>query len=74
MTLLIEVLREPRMLESLGLPQWELVIRQARSADLLSRLAESLPSLEDVPAAPRAHLLAARTVWAAQEEAVHREV
>lgn len=73
MTPLIEVLREPRVLASLGLPQWELLIRQARSADLLSRLAH-LADLDAVPAAPRAHLVAARILWEAQEEAVRREV
>lgn len=77
MTLVVQALAEPQALPSWPLPRWELLVRQARSADLLSRLAlslEDLGLLEEVPAAPRAHLAAARTVWLAQEEAVRREV
>ena len=77
MTPLIAALRDPDILSSWPLRDWEPLVRQARSADLLSRLAfmiEESGVLEKVPAAPRAHLLAARTVWRAQEEAVHREV
>ena len=77
MTPLVSALRDPRALDSWTLPQWELLVRQARSADLLARLAALLGDLgllQEVPAAPRAHLLAARTVAQAQEEAVRREV
>ena len=52
-------------------------MRQARNANLLSRLAVLLEEqglLQQVPAAPRAHLEAARVVSQAQEEAVRREV
>jgi hypothetical protein len=76
-TPLVQALRDPAATLSWTPAQWELLIRQARSADLLSRLAlrlQELRSLEKVPVPPRAHLLAARTVWHAQEEAVHREV
>jgi hypothetical protein len=74
---LVAALRDPQVLPSWPLPQWELLLRQARSADLVSRLAallEDLGLLGKVPPAPRNHLLAGRTVWHAQEEAVHREV
>jgi hypothetical protein len=77
MTPLVAALRDPAAVVFWTLPQWELLVRQARSANLLSRLAallEDLGLLEKVPAAPCMHLLAARTVWHAQEEAVHREV
>ena len=77
MTPLVAALQNPQDLPSWTLPQWELLVRQARSADLLSRLAvllEDLGLLEKVPASPRMHLLAARTVSHAQEEAVYREV
>jgi hypothetical protein len=77
MTPLVQALRDPADTPSWTRSRWELLVRQARSADLLSRLAallEDLGALEKVPAEPRAHLLAARTVWRAQEEAVHREV
>jgi len=70
-------LRDPHALAGWTLPQWEALVRQARSANLLSRLAALLEDqglLEQVPAAPRAHLEAARVISQAQEEAVRREV
>jgi hypothetical protein len=70
-------LRNPRALPEWTPAQWEGLIRQARSANLLSRLAfllEDQGLLERVPAAPRAHLEAARVVSRAQAEAVRREV
>src|SRR5688572_7623250 len=77
MTPIVAALRDPPETLSWTIAQWELLVRQARSADLLSRLAALLQQrglLDQVPAAPRTHLLAARTVGEAQEEAVHREV
>lgn len=74
---LVHALREPRALAGWSLPQWELVLRQARSANLLARLAwlvEEHGLEEAVPAAPGAHLQAAHIVARAQEEAVRREV
>jgi hypothetical protein len=59
------------------IPRWEELIARAREADLLGTLASRLQqsgSLERVPAAPRAHLVAARVLAAAQEAAVRREV
>jgi hypothetical protein len=76
-SLLAEALRDPLAVLRWGLPEWELLIRQARRADLLARLAallEDADGLSEVPEAPRAHLEAGRTVWLAQEEAVRREV
>jgi len=70
-------LRDPRALPGWTLAQWEALIRQARRANLISRLAVLLDEqglLDDVPAAPRAHLEAARVVSQAQAEAVRREV
>jgi len=70
-------LRDPLALIAWPVPRWEALIRQARRADLLSRLAVALKDarlLEEVPAAPRAHLEAALVVAQAQEEAVRREV
>jgi hypothetical protein len=60
-----------------GDAHWETLIRRAREADLLGTLAFRLDeqgSLAQVPAAPRAHLAAARIICAAQEAAVRREV
>jgi len=70
-------LRRPHEVPHWTLAQWELLVRQARSANLLARLAallEDLGSLEQVPHAARAHLEAALVVSRAQEEAVRREV
>ena len=70
-------LRRPHEVPHWPLAQWEQLIRQARSANLLARLAallEDLGSLEQVPQAARAHLEAALVVSRAQEEAVRREV
>lgn len=56
---------------------WDELIRRAREADLLGTLAYRLAErgrLGDVPAAPRAHLVSARTLCDAQQAAVHREV
>ena len=70
-------LRDPRALPGWTPAQWEALIRQARRANLVSRLAVLLDEqglLDDVPAAPRAHLEAARVVAQAHAEAVRREV
>lgn len=63
-------------LPSLRLSEWDLLIRQARSADLLPRLAvliEEAGLTESIPPAPRRHLLAARIVSSAQAAEVTRE-
>lgn len=76
-SLLVAALTAPQALADWNLQDWELLVRQARRADLLARLAARLDELalfEQVPPAPRAHLAAARQVWRAQEEAVKREV
>jgi hypothetical protein len=70
-------LRDPRALPGWTLRQWEDLIRQARSANVLARLAALLEDdglLQQVPDAPRAHLQAAIVVSRAQVEAVRREV
>ncbi len=76
-SLLTLALRQPEAVPAWPLRDWELVIRQGRSANLLGRLAALLEErglLDAVPAAPRAHLEAARIVCRAQQEAVRREV
>ena len=70
-------LRDPAAVVTWPLPQWDVLVRQARRADLLSRIAADLHRqglLHQVPGAPRAHLEAARVVAHAQQEAVRREV
>ena len=69
-------LQHPQRLPELTLPQWELLIRQARRADVLARIAVQLDGLglsEAVPAAPRTHLRAAMTLAQAQHREVKRE-
>jgi hypothetical protein len=76
-SLLSVALLEPEKLARWDVARWELVIRQARRANLLGRLAALLEDqglLHAIQVAPRAHLEAARTVSLAQEEAVRREV
>lgn len=74
--LLVHALAHPETLRRLPLPRWELLLRQARSAGLLARLAARLletGSLQAVPAAPRAHLDAALLLAHAQHEEIRRE-
>jgi hypothetical protein len=73
----ISALRDPQSLLAWTPAQWEMLVRQARSADLLSRVAALLENrglLERVPSAPRAHLLGARQLALAQAHEVRREV
>jgi hypothetical protein len=75
--LLIDALRHPDALPTLSLPDWEHLIRLARRADLLARIAGLVQQrglLEEIPSAPRAHLLAALTLASAQHDEVRREV
>src|SRR4029078_13620285 len=70
-------LLEPEALVSWSDGQWEMLVRQGRSADLLARIAVLLDErglLERVPSAPRAHLLGAQKLALAQAGEVRREV
>jgi len=69
-------LQHVELLPGLSAPQWELVISQARRADVLARLAARLQTsgqLDSVLAAPRSHLRAAMTLWRAQQDDVRAE-
>jgi hypothetical protein len=73
----LAAVRDPDASGSWSAPDWEILIRQARAANLLSRLASLIADsglLDDVPAGPRGHLVAASVVARAQAEAVRREV
>lgn len=75
--LLIGTLRELSRLTNYTLAEWDVLIRQARNADLLARiavLAEEANLLTRFPAAPRAHLESALVQARAQSIAVRREV
>lgn len=73
----ISALRDLDSVVSWNAERWDMLVRQARTADLLARIAMLLDEhglLERVPSAPRAHLLAARRLAQAQGEEVRREV
>ncbi len=59
-----------------SLADWELLVRQARQANLLGRIGEQLTALglmEQVPLAPRQHIVAMMRLAQAQREEVQRE-
>lgn len=70
-------LRDPSSLISWPARQWDMLVRQARAADVLSRIAallDDLGLLERVPRGPRAHLVATQRLAQAQAQEVRREV
>ncbi|HTS20186.1 MAG TPA: nucleotidyltransferase family protein [Casimicrobiaceae bacterium] len=74
---LLGLLRDPSAAARFQLADWDALIRSARRANLLPRVALDLDErglTGLVPEAPRAHLEAARVLAAAQAAAVRREV
>jgi hypothetical protein len=75
--LVSRALNECGELAAWPLSRWDILVRQARRADLLSRIAAELEMrgiLDQVPAAVRPHLEAARILAEAHESDVRREV
>ncbi len=75
--LIRDVLLDPALIPALSPLHWDVLIRQGRRANLLARLTDVVEEsgwLDHVPAAPRHHLLSARTVAARQAIAVRWEV
>jgi Uncharacterised nucleotidyltransferase len=75
--LVLATLRDPAGALSMSPAGWDLLIRQARRADLLARIALQLDEAgltDRVPAGPRRHLDAARTLAEAQHLEIRREV
>ncbi|RTL47119.1 MAG: hypothetical protein EKK53_00365 [Burkholderiales bacterium] len=73
--LLLQVLLAPAEAARLSLADWDLLIRQARRANLIARLATELqPQLDDLPAAPVRHLRAALLIAGRQRIATRWEV
>ena len=75
--LVVAALRAPQGTLALQPAGWDLLVRQARAAGLLARLASRLDTLgllARVPPAAAAHLQAARQVAAAQRVEVQREI
>lgn len=74
---LVTALRQPERLADLAPGQWDLLIRQARPADLLARIA-ALAQRADVwatlPEAPRQHLASARLLAQRQHLELRHEV
>ena len=75
--LILTVLRAPQSVATLSLLEWDLLIRQARSANLLPRLETILARhdlLSGVPDKPRLHLEWARLTSERHVQAVRTEV
>ncbi|GAA5178793.1 nucleotidyltransferase family protein [Niveibacterium umoris] len=73
----LPLLRDPTLAASMRLSEWDVVIRQARNANLTARIAADLELrgiLDRVPHAPRQHLIAARAVGARQKIATLAEI
>ncbi|NNG24192.1 nucleotidyltransferase domain-containing protein [Telluria aromaticivorans] len=74
---LIEVVRDPACLRTLALRDWDLLLRQAASADMTATLLgiiEGAGLLDEVPAAPREQLEWMRVVATRHQRAVRFEV
>ena len=75
--LLTKALAEPHTLPQLSLGEWDLLIRQARSADVLARIAEACETgglWALIPAQPKMHLLSAATVARRQHIELNWEI
>jgi len=75
--LVASALRDPAALVSWTLAEWDLLVRQARRAQLLARICWLMHErglLQQVPEQPRAHLEAARVVSDKQDRAIRWEV
>lgn len=73
---LIELLQEPARLPGLSLRQWDAVLRLARSANLLGRLAEAVEVgglLAHLPAQLARHLIATQRLTSHQQAAIEWE-
>ncbi|BAN36151.1 hypothetical protein SCD_n02343 [Sulfuricella denitrificans skB26] len=74
--LVAQVLRQPKTAVSLSHTEWDLLIRQARHADLLARIYTMLDDqglIDSIPARPRAHLESADTVVQRHAQAIRWE-
>ncbi|CAH1197984.1 putative nucleotidyltransferase [Candidatus Nitrotoga sp. BS] len=75
--LILQALREPESLICLSLPDWDLLICQARRANLLARICILLDErglLEQVPPKPREHLEWSRVIAERHVQAIHWEI
>ncbi|WP_173062485.1 nucleotidyltransferase domain-containing protein [Sulfurimicrobium lacus] len=75
--LVLQALRQPGSLISLSLEDWDLLLRQARQANLLARLYVLLDEhglLEQVPFQPREHLEWVHAIAERHTRAIHWEI
>ena len=75
--LIVQALLAPKSTTCLYPVDWDLLIRQGRRANVLARLASTLIQaglLEEVPTAPRQHLISALRMADRQDEALRWEV
>ena len=75
--LVLKILRDPEVSTSLSLRDWDLLIRQARSSNLLARIHTILKKqnlIDRIPQKPRDHLEWAYVIAERQVKAVHWEV
>ena len=75
--LIVQVLRDPKSMRSLGLAEWDLLMRQARAANLPARLALLVQEYEltsSVPAQAAIHLEGALVLAARHRVAVEWEI
>lgn len=75
--LLVRTLRAPDTVSRFSMGEWDMLIRQARAAGLLARLAQRMRAHgmhSDIPAPARWHLEAAEKLADAQRVAVRREL
>ncbi|GLT21391.1 hypothetical protein GCM10007933_08430 [Zoogloea oryzae] len=76
MNLLLQAYRDPQSVRRLGPSQWDLLVRQARHANLLGRLYLRLQAAgveDDIPERPRNHLLSGAQMAGEQRHAIRRE-
>ncbi|WP_137917960.1 nucleotidyltransferase family protein [Hydrogenophaga sp. 2FB] len=74
---LVAALKQPASLAALGPGAWDVLIRQARQADLLARIgrvAQAEGHWDGLPLAPRRHLASAMGLAARQQTELHYEV
>ncbi|HEY9097474.1 MAG TPA: nucleotidyltransferase family protein [Thiobacillus sp.] len=75
--LLSRTLRSPHTIAHFSMGEWDLLVRQARAAGLLARLAHRIRTLdlsESIPAGVRWHFEAAETLAAKQQIAIRWEL
>jgi hypothetical protein len=73
--LLLRTLLEPSLASGLSMADWDLLLRQARRANLSARLATALhPQLATIPEAPRLHLESALLLAGRQRQTTAWEV